>query len=496
MDAAPTILAIDPSRDDADMLRFALVDGGVDARGFAWVADLDAARAAVGERRPEALLCRLRLAGQSIAQQVAAVRALCHDCPVVFYTEDDDQDGVLHALRAGASDCLTRGEVPMRLAWALRTAAERETHRSQHLRAAAQDRRTESLGAIGRLAQGTALEVNNALAVAGSALGELSAATGGLPRELLDRVALADAALDRVRAAMETLVAVGQSAPLKAENIHLQTFLDGVMPMVSREAGAGVNIDRWLLPGLPPVRFDRAALTQIFVHLGALAGAAMPEGGDLMIRGRLDPAGQAIVLTASDTGAAPTAAQVRAAHQPFTPLHGDSGPGLARIHGLLAQSGGALNVELPREGGTRMVLRLPVGTETARAAADPREVPRAGGETVLVVEDEPALRRLLGSALREAGFEVLAAADARTAVRTARSAPQLDLVLSDMILPGGRVDSLVHILREAHPGVPIVFMTGQIEYPALPSAARGAPVLRKPFRLSTLLRTVQDQLKR
>ena len=123
-------------------------------------------------------------------------------------------------------------------------------------------------------------------------------------------------------------------------------------------------------------------------------------------------------------------------------------------------------------------------------------MPRAGGETVLVVEDEPALRRLLGSALREAGFEVLAAADARTAVRTARSAPQLDLVLSDMILPGGRVDSLVHILREAHPGVPIVFMTGQIEYPALPSAARGAPVLRKPFRLSTLLRTVQDQLKR
>ena len=493
---SPSILVVEPSRDDSDMLRFALVDGGIDTRRFRWVRTLQAAREARDQSPPDVVLARLRQPGHAVATRLAELRAIAGPAPLVVWGEDDDQEGILLAIRAGASECLSRTELPRRLAWQLRTAAERQSAYTHAIQLASERQAKESLEAIGKLAQGTALEVNNALAVASGALADLARIGPAGGDQLEETEAIAEHALERVAAAMDTLVAVGQRSPLNPEPIHLQTLLEGVGPMVSREAGIGVNIDQWLLPGLPHVQFDRAALTQIFVHLGSLAAAAMPEGGDLRIRGRLDAGGENLVVTVTDTGHQPTPEQVQAAHQPFTPLHGDSGPGLARIQGLLVQSGGALAVELPPEGGTRLVLRLPVAQTQPQATRDPRELGQDRDSHILLIEDEAALRRILGRALQEAGFTVRVAADVPSALRAAQQLDTVDLVLTDMILPGGRTDGLIQGLRAAHSGVPIVFMTGQVEFPDLPPTVRDAPVLRKPFRISAMLRTVRAQLQR
>lgn len=487
------ILAVDPTREEADMLRFALVDGELDTRGFSWVADLPAAAAACREQPPELVLARVRAPNTPMTTHLAELQSIAGAAPLVLWGEDDDQEGLLLALRTGASEVVSRSEVPVRLAWVVRKAMERQHWRNDAITSATEQQSRSALLSIGKLAQGTALEVNNALAVASGALSALARGEPSTPFEEIE--ALVEDALERVRAAMDTLVAVGQQAPLNPEPIHLPTFLEGVMPMLSREAGIGVTVDQWFLPGLPHVHFDRAALTQVFVHVGTLAAASMPEGGDLRLRGRLDAKGASVVVTVSDTGPSPTAEQVRAALQPFTPLHGDSGPGLATIQGLLQQSGGQLLVERPPEGGTRLVIRLPVAGTQPSVEADPRDEQAIAGGTVLVVEDEAALRRLLGRALQEAGYVVRVAADVESALRQARQADELDLVLSDMVLPGGRTDGLVQGLRAAHPGVPIVFMTGQVEYPVLPHTVRDAPVLRKPFRISALLRAVRAQLR-
>lgn len=487
------LLAVDPSRDEADMLRFALVDGDLDTRGFRWVPELNAAAAACREQPPELVLARVRAPNTPMTTHLAELQGIAGSAPLVLWGEDDDQEGLLLALRTGASEVLSRSEVPVRLAWVVRKAMERQLWRSDALTTATEQQSRDSLRAIGKLAQGTALEVNNALAVASGALSALARGEASSPLEEIE--ALVEDALERVSAAMDTLVAVGQQAPLNPEPVHLPTFLEGVMPMLSREAGIGVTVDQWFLPGLPHVHFDRAALTQVFVHVGTLAAAAMPEGGDLRLRGRLDAQGASVVVTVTDSGPSPTEAQVRAALQPFTPLHGDHGPGLATIQGLLQQSGGQLLVERPPEGGTRLVMRLPVAGTQPALEADPRDERAATGGKVLVVEDEAALRRLLGRALQEAGYEVRVAADVASAVRQAQQAESLDLVLSDMVLPGGRTDGLVQGLRAAHPGVPIVFMTGQVEYPSLPHSVRDSPVLRKPFRIGALLRAVRAQLR-
>lgn len=490
----PSLLVIDPERDDADMLRFALIDGGVDTRRFVWVRTLSEAVDAIGERPPAMVLGRARMPNLTLSALLQELRRTCPGVPVVLYVEDADHEGVLHALRSGAHECLRRSEVPDRLAWALRQAGDRVTWGAEAAAETAQRQEREVLAAIGRLAQGTALEVNNALAVASSTLAAIGSRLVGERTELDESMATADAALDRVRAAMATLVAVGQRAPLRPERIHLGTFLDGVLPMVAREAGPDVNVDHWLLPGLPPVLFDRGALTQVFVHLGSLAAAAMPEGGDLLIRGRLDRGGRFVTLTVTDSGEVPSALHLRQSFQPFSPLHGDSGPGLARVHGLVVQSGGQVTVERGPERGTRITLKLPVGA--APVVAEPVDVQPAepNGETILVIEDEPALRRLLGRALGRAGYVALTAADTRAAVVLSNSSPRLDLVLSDLVLPHGRVDRVLSELRRAHPGLPLVLMTGQADIPELRGVTVGAPVLRKPFRISALLRVIQVQL--
>ncbi len=484
------MLVVAPDRDAADRLRFPLVDHNVDVRKVQVAHTLAAAMAAAARVPPRLVLLDPRLPDAGPGPAVAGLRGACPLVPLLVVVDAGDPEGVLQALRAGAHEVIERAHVSDDLPAAVQRTLARCAHEQGLHHAAAAAQAQEALEALGRLAAGTALEVNNALAVAETALAELGG--GGS-----DAAPLIEAALLRVRDAMATLVAVGRRADLRPERIDLDALLEGLLPMLAQEGGPGVQIDRWLLPGLPPVWFDRAALTQGLLQLGRFARLAMPQGGELRLRGRLAPAGDRVELTCTDTGPTPTAEELGRALLPFSGVRGDGGPGLALLKGIVEQSQGSVELDAAPEGGTRLRLVLPVAApEPARPRppARPAAAHAGRGETILVLEDEPTLRRLLGRALREAGYRVLVAGDGASALAVAGAAERVDLLLTDLVLPGQRLELTLDALRRQHPDLQVVLMTGAPGLVDPPEGAADAPLLRKPFRMAVLLEQLRGVL--
>jgi CheY-like chemotaxis protein len=179
---------------------------------------------------------------------------------------------------------------------------------------------------------------------------------------------------------------------------------------------------------------------------------------------------------------------------------GGAGLGLATVHGIVKQCGGAIDVRSAPDHGTAVIVYLPLvaAAEPPSAAPAPGAAGvRGNGELVLVVEDEVALRRLLELVLREAGYRVLAADDARSALALAEGcAEQIDLLVTDLVLPGMDGAEVADVLLRARPGLRVVFMTGFVRDHVGRTVAvdPAAPLLMKPFSPEALLRTVRETL--
>ncbi|MBS2035626.1 PAS domain S-box protein [bacterium] len=368
----------------------------------------------------------------------------------------------------------------------------------------------QKMEAVGRLAGGIAHDFNNLLTVILSYT-ELSLEQLAPDEPVRQDLQEVLGAGNRAKELTRQLLAFSRRQVMTLEVLELNSLVVSVERMLARLLGENIAILVQLEHSLPPVRADRGQLEQVLVNLAINSRDAMPGGGRLTISTsgcsldgeraktlEVSP-GPYVLLTISDNGSG-IPEEVRArVFEPFftTKGQGDgTGLGLAMVYGIVRQTQGAIEFESHPGQGTCFHIYLPAspGPLTPSAVRRPPEA-RGGSETVLVVEDEPALLKLVVRTLKEAGYRVLRAANGSEALRLGREQGcQIQLVLSDVIMPGISGPQLIQQLQPLCPNSSFLLMSG---YPN--DALEGHGVrhyLRKPFDGPTLrnaVRTVLNQ---
>lgn len=372
-------------------------------------------------------------------------------------------------------------------------------------------RQAHKMEAIGRLAGGVAHDFNNLLTVINGHC------------ELLLEEAGSDAVREHAtmiheagqRAALFTgqLLAFSRKAVVEPRMVDLNGAVEAAVRLLRRVVGEDVQLDT-TLAAAAPVLIDPGQLEQLLVNLVVNARDAMPGGGRLSIATRcvtlpdaswpmpagVEP-GQYVALSVADTGVGMNDDTQARMFEPFftsKPAGEGTGLGLATVYGIVTQAGGAIGVESALGKGTtvRVVLPASVAATTTDGVPAPSAPPR-GSETVLVVEDEPEVRRLMGVGLRGLGYDVLLAASAAEALAQMHEhGARIDLVVTDVVMPemGGR--ALAGAIHELRPDVPVIYMSGYANDDVVRQgvAAASDAFIAKPFGPTALARKMRDVL--
>jgi len=382
---------------------------------------------------------------------------------------------------------------------------------TERVRLEEQLRQSQKLEAVGSLAGGVAHDFNNLLTVILSA-GQMLAGT--LPEGSPERVDAQEIvkAAQRGAALTRQLLAFGRRQRVEPRPVELGQVIAGVEPMIRRLIGEDVSVTLRLAETSPVVLADPHQLEQVLVNLAANARDAMPHGGTLTLStgarvvGRneaealgLPGAGDYVALTVSDTGHGMSSEVQQRAFEPFfttKPLGQGTGLGLSTVHGIVAQLRGAVEVKsAPGQGATFTIL-LPVHAGSAVAGAEPRSapLPEADGKVVLLVEDQPEVWRVARRSLEQAGYRVLAASSGEEALSIAAGGGDIDLLLTDVVMPGMGGLALAARLRAARPGLRVLLMSGYADGAELGDGPLAGPLLAKPFGPRALLEKVGEVL--
>jgi PAS domain S-box-containing protein len=377
----------------------------------------------------------------------------------------------------------------------------------------AQLAQSQRMEAVGRLAGGIAHDFNNIL-TAISGFSELAAAEvsrDGPVAADLDEILKAS---DRAAALTRALLAFSRQQVMQPRAVDLNEILAGLSPMLTVLTGEDVHLQVRPEPRLWTALTDRAQFEQVILNLAMNARDAMPAGGKLVIataNASLDAdyarshvgatPGEHVALTVSDTGVGMTPEVREHAFEPFftTKARGKgTGLGLSTVIGVVQQSGGSLDVQSTPGEGTVFTIYLPrtAGAAQPEEARPSGQTTFGGHETILVAEDEEAVRVFVERVLRRAGYRVLAAANGQEALAVAKTLPRLDLLFTDMVMPGMGGLELAEMLAAEHPGVPVLYASGYSNAAlALGMGGAGqAPYLAKPFSADRLLTRVREVL--
>jgi PAS domain S-box-containing protein len=380
----------------------------------------------------------------------------------------------------------------------------------------AQYRHAQKMEAVGRLAAGVAHDFNNLLsAIQGYA--EFVAAELEPGSQLHSDVGEIQSASRRAAGLTRQLLAYSRQQVLQPRLVDVPLLVGEMQEMLRRLVGEDVQLAA--LPGshAGQVTADRGQLEQVLMNLVINARDAMPNGGTITVETddvELDAAspvcwpgvavpGSYVMLSVADTGDGIEAAMIGRIFEPFftTKEQGKgTGLGLATVYGIVKQSGGYLWVESEPGRGSTFRVYLPRATGRAGLRTPSISVPAVRGDdsrSVLLVEDEEAVRAMAGRALRHAGFAVLEARHGRDALAVcARADVTVDLVITDVVMPemGGR--ELARRLARLRPGVPLLFVSGYPDGHLLDGGALpdGVPLLDKPFTPQALVARVREVL--
>jgi signal transduction histidine kinase len=377
-------------------------------------------------------------------------------------------------------------------------------------------REAQKMQAIGQLTGGLAHDFNNLLTVI---LGNLELARARLEGDhpLLTRIERATWAAQRGATLTSQLLAFARKQPLAPTPIDLGTTVQDLVPLLRRTIGEHIDIRYVDTAGAWPAMADPAQLENALLNLALNARDAMPDGGRLTIELAnkvLDEAyarnhaevtpGDYAMLAVSDTGHGMTPEVLARVFEPFFTTKPDgkgTGLGLPMVFGFIKQSGGHINIYSEPGEGTTVRLYLPraigAGTSAGQRSATPIELPR-GSATVLVVEDEPAVREIAVAILGDLGYRVLEAADGESALRVfGANASSVDLLLTDVVLPGRvRGREVAERIRAMRPEVKVLFMSGYTENSIVHHGRLddGVQLLGKPFKREQLARKVAEVL--
>jgi len=374
----------------------------------------------------------------------------------------------------------------------------------------AQVRHAQKMDAVGQLAGGVAHDFNNLLTVVTGYAGiVLSDLTPDSP--IRADVAEILAASDRAGELTRHLLAFSRQQILRPRVIDLNPLVASMELMLRRVLTPDIELVIRLDPSLSTVNADPAQMEQVLMNLILNARDAMPNGGTIAIethdaklrasvQGSIDDAqGDYATLSVTDNGRGMTSEVQARIFEPFftTKARGEgNGLGLSTAHGIVTQSGGRITVISKPDSGTTVTVWLPrmksrpdIAEKAADVAADVR-----GGETILLVEDDPAVRVTTKRLLERAGYTVLAASDGREGLEIQSSHPHgIDLLLSDMVMPGMNGRELVSLIHEREPDLPVLLMSGYAEHVSRdPRFGQDRSLfIDKPFTLDSLLQNVR-----
>jgi signal transduction histidine kinase len=378
-------------------------------------------------------------------------------------------------------------------------------------------RQSQKMEAVGQLTGGIAHDFNNMLT---GIIGSLELLRRRLARgrtdDLDSLIDLGVTSANRAAGLTHRLLAFSRRQSLDSKPVQMNTLVVSMGELLQRSINESIQLDMQLSEQLWVAEADPNQLESALLNLVINARDAMPDGGQLVVKtsnrhldraftqahSNLDP-GEYVMLSVTDTGCGMPQSTINRAFDPFfttKPIGQGTGLGLSMIYGFSKQSRGHVAIQSEVGNGTTVSLFLP------RFGGDlPRDVPAAvhhapsaqNGETVLIVEDDPAVRVLVSTVLSELGYAFVEAADADSAVPILDSAQRIDLMISDVGLPGMNGRQLAEIGRQYRPELKVLFITGYAEHAAVRGGFLdpGMQMITKPFTFDLLTAKVREMIR-
>ncbi len=390
---------------------------------------------------------------------------------------------------------------------------ERYEAQQERQQLAAQLQHAQKMDAMGQLTGGVAHDFNNLLTAISGNL-ELAQTNDGDPTSVGEYIAEALEAVHRASTLTQRLLAFSRKQDLRPCAVDANDLVLGMRSLMQRTLGETIEVRTETAGGLWSCHVDAAQLENAILNLAVNARDAMPEGGLLTISnsnftsdggsGTPVPPGDFVRIVVKDNGTGMTPEVATQSIEPFftTKDVGEgSGLGLSMVHGFVHQSGGYVQIMSEPGSGTSVEIYLPGYREPAMPrpqSTTVEEVPRGNDERVLVVEDDSQVRELTAEMLRGLGYRVELAADAKDALKCLDAGPDIALLLSDVVLPGGTNGfELADLARRIVPDLPVLFVSG---YPqdALQRVAHNEwaeVVLHKPYTIAQIARALRGALE-
>ena len=379
-------------------------------------------------------------------------------------------------------------------------------------------RQAQKMEAVGQLTGGIAHDFNNLLAgIVGSLDLMLTRMTQGRTDSIERYAKAALSSAQRAAALTHRLLAFSRRQPLDPKPINANQLITGMEDLLRRTIGPSHALEFVTAGGIWTTLCDPNQLESAILNLAINARDAMPEGGKLTVEtcnAHLDDAyvarqrdvtpGQYVCICVTDTGTGMSREIIDRAFEPFfttKPLGQGTGLGLSMVYGFAKQSEGHLKIYSEEGQGTTIKIYLPRhrGSAATEEGGEATEPPRAeAGETVLVVEDEPVIRDLIVEVLRDLGYRALEAADGPSGLKILQSRERIDLVVTDVGLPGLNGRQLADHARERRPDLKVLFITGYAENATLASGflEAGMEMITKPFAVEALATKVRLMIER
>ncbi|MCX5515536.1 hybrid sensor histidine kinase/response regulator [Kaistia algarum] len=383
-------------------------------------------------------------------------------------------------------------------------------------RAEDQVRQLQKIEAIGQLTGGIAHDFNNMLAIIVSSLNLIERRLQRGDTDIGKYVSAAQEGAQRAASLTQRLLAFARKQPLSPQTIDPNRFVAGMSELLQRTLTEAIQIETVLGAGLWKTHADPAQLENALLNLAVNARDSMPEGGKLTIdtaNASLDPgyasehagipAGQYVLIAVTDTGSGMTPEVASRVFEPFftTKAVGKgSGLGLSQVYGFVRQSGGHVKIYSEVGQGTTVKIYLPRYYGSDAEAGQERSasvlVPGVPGEVVLLVEDEPEVRRLTVDALRELGYTVVHVDRAAAALDIVQSDRRIDLFFTDIVMPEMNGRQLAEMVLAVRPGLKILYMTGYTRNAVVHNGLLdpGVRLLGKPFSMEQLAASVRGAI--
>ncbi len=368
--------------------------------------------------------------------------------------------------------------------------------------------------AVGQLTGGIAHDFNNLLAGISGSLELIQKRMAEQSLTGFERhLGIAQSSAQRAAVLTQRLLAFSRRQTLDPKALDVNRLVAGVEDMIRRTVGPGVEVAVVRAVGLWVAKVDAGQLENALINLAINARDAMPGGGRITIetankwldaraaKTRELPPGQYISVCVTDTGTGMVPEVVERAFDPFfttKPLGQGTGLGLSMVHGFVRQSGGQVRIYTEPGQGTTVCLYFPrfVGD------ADPDDIQEEDqglepghGETILVIDDEEPIRMLINDVLQEAGYRVLEAADGPAGLKILQSDARVDLLITDVGLPGGfNGRQVADHARQTRPDLRVLFITGYAENAVIGNGQLdpGMEVITKPFAMASLALRVRE----